>query len=161
MRKNKWNRIWLLISICSFLLMSASFLMMPLGDPSKPELIAIWSRIAGAIFWSFFLLGMISQAVLWKRTKREIAAHSVSAGGRSNKRIGVISFGRNTLGLLADILCTASLLGCVITMIATDGRSYICYIFIFLFVFLFCMHSILNGRIFMYICGLDKQVRSE
>lgn len=139
------NYIWLYVSIICYLLMSLSFLLMPADfflDEKKADLCV---RIAGISFWIFLLLGIATQVILFVRLRKNQPQSS------RKQRIGLLSFFQNIGGIIADSVTVLSFVGVVISMLVTDSRGYICYVFLSLFVFSFCMHCVLNGKTFYHI----------
>lgn len=142
MKNHTIDRIWLYASIICYLLMSLSFLAMPANILPNGWSEELCMRIAGISFWSFLLLGIVSQVVCSVRRRR---------WGGQKHRVGLICFFQNKWAAVADVAMFLSLIGLVVAMIATDSRGYLCYIFISLFVFSFCMHCICNGKNFNHI----------
>lgn len=152
--------IFLIISIASFLLMSISFLFMPFGKIEDGST-SIITYISGGMFWFFLVLGTVFQAILSKRRKDWYIYYRVKRNPRiARPKRGIISFFKNTYGIVADVIMVLSLIGFILSIIFTDGRSYICYILISTSIFAFCMHCIFNGKIFYHIENQDKLLRA-
>lgn len=135
------------MSIVCYLFMSVSFLLMPadiFSDKVYAENI-VW--FSGSCFWVFLLIGVILQIVLAVRYKKS------AKNQKSECRVGIISFLKNPFGIAADIILVISIIGFVVSMIVTNSRGYICYIFISLLVFSFSTHCVLNGKVYCNIKG--------
>lgn len=152
MGKNKEVAL-LYTSIGSYFLMSVSFLLMPIDFAAKG--LQIINLLIGIIFWVFLALGIITQCVLGHLRKKWFLKNRIRRFKFSNK-IGLISFAKNMQACIADGIFVISLIGLVISVVATSGIGYACYIFMALLVFSFCMHCILNGKIYYYIMNQDK-----
>lgn len=155
MSRKQVDSIWLGFSIIFFLMLSVSFLLMPLGNEASTESISLYTLIAGLMFWISIIMGIITQCVLAYRRKNWQAIHRIKKA-RVAQRIGLISFFKNSYAAIADAATILSLIGLVIVMIATQGSGYICYVCISLFVFSFSMHCILNGKVFYYVVNQNK-----
>lgn len=127
-----------LLSAIGFFVMSASFLLMPFVDNSNG--VNAFGMTVGLMFWLGLLIGICMQ-ILIAASKKSI---------KKNQRIGLCSFMRNIYGSIADIVFIVSIVMLVIGIILTNQSGYICYIAISMLTFSFCMHCILNGKIFAY-----------
>lgn len=141
MRQRQIDRMLLGISVGSFLLMSASFLLMPI------ESITI---IPGLLFWIGLVLGITLQIVLEIRRRAFFKSYSVNRGKMQKPKNGLLSFGSNALAIIADRSMVISFVAMILAFVITKGYGYICYVFIATTVFSFCMHCVLNGRIYFH-----------
>lgn len=151
MKRKKYDLLWLWISIISYFLMSASFLIMPL-DNMIPELKNIpLTLIAGGVFWGFLIIGAAAQIVLAGRRKAWYKSQHLSEKQSSVRKIGLIAFATGKLAAAADIIAVLSLGGLIIAALLTKAAGYVCYVLLAVFCFAFCMHCILNGKIYHHI----------
>lgn len=155
MKSKKTDYAWLTASIISFLLLSISFLLMPIESKNASDEVSIISILAGALFWISIVCGIATQAVLSHRIKSWLASNRIRSG-RLVRKCGLISFFKNPFAVVADIAMIVGLIGLVITVILTHGIGYVCYVFLALFVFSFTMHCILNGKTFYVIENKGK-----
>lgn len=139
----KRNSFFLIMSVIGFLLMSVSFLLMPLNSDSSKSNVFV-----GVLFWCSLLIGVVSQVVLSSQIKR--------AGANNKCRLGLLMFFQNPYATVSDIALIVSVVGLIIAVIATNGLHYSCYIFLAMTVFFFSMHCILNGKNYYYI--RDKKI---
>lgn len=110
----------------------------------------VWiTIIVGSCFWLFLILGVITQIVLSKHYK--IVFGKKQTKEDKQPKLGLISFFKNGFATLADLLMAISLIGLIVSMILSNSSGYICYIFLALLAFSFCMHCILNGKIYYQI----------
>ncbi len=136
--KKKRNLFFLLLSVVGFLLVSVSFLLMPLNsDSSEPNV------FVGVLFWCSLLIGIVSQVILTLRVKR-------TEHNNSGRRLGLLMFFQNPYAIISDIVLIISIIGFTVTMIVTNGLHYSCYIFLAMTVFFFSMHCIFNGKNYYY-----------
>ena len=151
MKKNK-ESVWLGTSILSFFLMSVSFLLMPTENKYL-------QLIAGLMFWVFMVLGVVSQVILAMLAKR---LSSKNREKRMQKqRVGIFEVCKNKFALVADIVFLLCVVVFAVLMIFTNGSSYFCYIVLTMLVFSFCMHCVLNGKIFTSICEQNKKDKGK
>ncbi len=149
--------VWLLISTISFFMMSISFLLMPIDfDKNNLKFLGI---AVGVMFWTFLVLGIVSQFVLSSNKKNWLSKNRMRRFSMK-KKIGLISFCQNLPACVADGLTVIGLIGLIISVIVTNGVGFMCYFFLALFVFSFCMHCILNGKIY-YILMNQEETKSE
>ena len=141
MRQRQIDRILLGISVGSFLLMSASFLLMP---------IVSITIIPGLLFWIGLVLGITLQIVLEIRRRAFFKSYSVNRGKMQKPKNGLLSFGSNALAIIADRSMVISFVAMILAFVITKGYGYICYVFIATTIFSFCMHCVLNGRIYFH-----------
>lgn len=161
MDKKKVDVIWLCVSIVSYFLMSVMFLLMPLDNmvPSLRDSKA--TIIVGIGFWGFMMIGIAAQIILAMRRKAWYRSRHISERRSSVRKLGVISFGANVIAVIADIGALISLCGLIVSVIFTDAAGYMCYIFLAAFSFTFCMHCILNGKIFYYVQNQNKVLAQQ
>lgn len=141
MTANK-SKVFLLASVICFFLMSVDFLIMPISNNIEKDM--RWFEIlTGILFWLPLIAGIVLQVILSLNYKKNINKDMAD-----NKLFGAISFFKNKIAAVFDVISVISLITFIAMLIFTSATSYFCYILISLFVFSFCMHCILNGKIF-------------
>ena len=159
MERQKKDRILLYISIVCFFLMSLTFLIMPMKVPEEKS--KLFNGLIGGTFWLTMLGGIIMQIILSKRrASRKIKDAAYGKFGYRPK-IGIFAFAQNPDALTADILCAVSFIAFIGAVIMTRATGYSCYIALSAFIFTFCMHCILNGKIFNHIQYQDKVLAKQ
>ncbi len=141
MKESKNMSNLLRISIAGFLLMSLTFLLMPLNSTAPEEGTDIFRIIVGVLFWLFLIIGIAAQIMLSKEFKK-------SEKKKAKRRIGLFSFLQNREAAVFDLLCLIGFIAIAFMVLFTDGTMYFAYICTSVFVFSFCMHCILNGKIY-------------
>ena len=141
MKQRRIDRILLGISVSCFLMMSVSFLLMP---------VASVKLLPGLMFWGGLFLGSIFQIVLEVRRRAFFKSYEVSRAKMQKPRNGLLTFGSSVGAIIADSAMIISVIAMTLTFALTKGYGYICYICIATTLFSFCMHCILNGRIFFH-----------
>ena len=152
--RNKKEFIVLYISIACFFLMSLSFLFMPIDTSTQNYKLV--NALTGIFYWVFLILGCVTQVILSKMRKKWLIENRIKKYELRRQKIGMLSFMKNKYGLVADILLLVSIIGLIVASIVTEGIGYICYIFMATLVFSFCMHCILNGKIYYYLTNREK-----
>lgn len=147
MKHKNTERVWLGISVTFFLVMSLTFLFMPLEEDTFYSGIVFWAGLAG---------GTVTQIILNAQRKAFFRKNHLSYKNNKKSRVGIARFFANRPAVIADITCGVSLLGTVVSMIATKGYGYVCYVFISLTVFSFILHCIFNGRNFDFLLNKSK-----
>lgn len=160
MSKKRADRIWLGISIFSFLWLAISFLLMPLETEIPTQRLSPYSFAAGVMFWTGVIAGTVTQCILAHRTKARYKAQYYKTE-QPPRRVGIFSFFQNRYAIAADVIALLSLAGFITTMIVTRGTGYSCYVCLSLFVFSFSMHCILNGKVFYSVTNRNKPVQSN
>lgn len=141
MKQRQIDRILLGISVGGFLIMSVSFLVMPI------ESITI---LPGLLFWLGLVLGIGLQIVLEVRRRAFFKSYSVRREKMQKPKNGLLSFGSNAVAIIADRSMIISFVAMILAFVFTKGYGYVCYVFIATTVFSFCMHCVLNGRIYFH-----------
>lgn len=147
MKQNQADRVFLSLSICGFLLVSVSFLLMPVDAVGF---------LPGLLFWGGLVVGVIFQIVLEARRRAFFAKYNVKREKMQKPRNGLLTFGSNLPARIADYAFLAGLIATVIAFIVTKGTGYVCYIGISIVFLSFCLHCILNGRNFFYVQNQKK-----
>lgn len=130
-----------ILSIVSFFVMSVDFMIMPINNNVEKNM--RWFDIfTGLIFWIFLIIGIVLQVTISRMYKK----NTIEA---SNNKLncGVISFFKNKIAIIFDSSFIIGFISFVIMMFV-DSTSYICYVLLSVITFSFCMHCILNGRIY-------------
>lgn len=135
--RDKKCKTLLLSSIICFLLMSASFLIMPIGNKLESN-VRLFDVFTGCLFWLPLIAGIVLQIIM----------SVINKDNTDKKRCGAISFFKNKIAAIFDILTIISLIVFVAMIIFTSATSYFCYVLIAIFAFSFSMHCILNGKIY-------------
>lgn len=141
MKQRQIDRVLLGLSISGFLLMSISFLLMP---------IEAINFIPGMLFWVGLILGVVLQIVLELRRRAFFASYKVKREKMQKPRNGLLTFGSNQIAVIVDNLMIISLIATVLAFILTKGYGFACYLFIAITLFSFCLHCIFNGRIYFH-----------
>lgn len=141
MKQRQIDRILLGISVGGFLIMSVSFLVMPI------ESITI---LPGLLFWLGLVLGIGLQIVLEVRRRAFFKSYVVRREKMQKPKNGFLSFGSNAVAIIADRSMIISFVAMILAFVFTKGYGYVCYVFIATTVFSFCMHCVLNGRIYFH-----------
>lgn len=147
MKHKQLDQILLGISLGSFLVMSASFLLMPLEG---------MKQIPGLMFWCGLGLGFASQISLEIRRRAFFRHYNVRRKNMQKPRCGLLSFGSNRLAAVIDILLLVSILATVLVFVLTKGYGYICYVFVAVTIFFLCLHCIFNGRNYFHTNNQNK-----
>ena len=147
MKNNQTDRILLAISICGYVLLSGSFLLMPLENAGM---------LPGLLFWGGLLTGAALQVVLEARRRAFFKQYNVKREKMQKPRNGLLSFGSNRWAYVADTAMIVSLVGTALAFILTKGTGMLCYGFVAATVLSFCLHCILNGRIFFHANNQNK-----
>lgn len=156
MQKKK-DFVFLIISIVSFLILSISFLIMPIETNVGSGSVGAATIAAGTMFWAGLITGIVMQVLLSVSRKKWLAANNkIRRGIKGEPSLGMFSFFKNKIAMAFDISAFVGLAGLIISMIATNAAGYICYVFIALFIFSLCSHCIFNGKNYFYIMNKEK-----
>lgn len=155
---NKKGFMMLYISIGSFFLMSVSFLLMPIDFAAKG--LQFFNLLIGIMFWAFLILGIVTQVILGQIRKNWFIRNRIRRF-QFRSKVGLVSFAQNLPACIADGIFLVSLIGLIISVIVTNGIGYACYIFMALLVFSFCMHCILNGKIYYFLTNQEKILKTS
>lgn len=147
MGHNSMERLLLSVSIGGFVVLAVSFMLMP---------IEALGFAPGILFWGGLLIGIAFQFILAFRRRATLEKYNVRNKTAHKARIGVLSFSSNRIALIADICLGISAVATVLAFILTNGVGYICYACISVLVLSFCMHCILNGRIYSFVKNRNK-----
>ncbi len=142
MKESRTDRVFLGVSLGGFLLLSVSFLLMPLES---------MTIIPGLLFWGGLVVGIAFQIVLEVRRRAFFAAYNVRREKMQKPRNGFLTFGSNQAAIIADFTLAVSGVAAILTYILTKGSGYICFFLIAIVLLSFFLHCILNGRNYFYI----------
>lgn len=149
MKQGKTDRVFLSISMGGFLLMSVSFLLMPIDS---------LSILPGLLFWGGLIVGVVFQIILETRRRAFFAGYNVKREKMQKPKNGFLTFGSNQIALIADYIFIASVIATILAFIFTKGSGYLCYVCIAIMLLSFCLHCIFNGRNYFH-ANNQKKVR--
>lgn len=141
-QKVQIDRALLIGSIVCYFIMSVSFMLMPI------EALRI---LPGILFWGGLVVGITFQIILRVVNKALFAKHNETDEKMQKCRMGLLNFGSSPIAMAVDCAMIISFVVMILAFLLTKGFGYICYVFITTTLMTFCLHCILNGRIFFHI----------
>lgn len=147
MRQMRMDRMLLGISVGGFLLMSISFLLMP---------VEAMGLMPGSLFWIGLIVGGALQVVLEIRRRAFFKAYKVKREKIQKPRNGLLTFHSNQAARIIDGIMIVSFIAMILAFLFTKGYGVVCYFLIATTVFAFCLHCILNGRIYFHVNNQTK-----
>lgn len=141
MKRRKTDCLLLAFSIIGYLFMSISFVLMPMNGVGI---------IPGALFWGGLLVGVALQIALEIRRRKFFAKCNANYKRMQKSRNGLLSFRSSQVAAIADYVMIAGFIATILAFVLTKGTGVICFTFIAITLFAFCLHCILNGRIYFY-----------
>ena len=141
MKKRNTDNVLLSISVAGFLLMSCSFLLMPIDG---------MGIVPGILFWGGLLIGGGLQVALEIRRRAFFRSFNVKREKMQKPRNGMLSFGSNKWARIADNAMIICFVATLLAFILSKGSGLLCYVFIAATLLSFCLHCILNGRIYFH-----------
>jgi predicted benzoate:H+ symporter BenE len=147
MRSDVRRNLFFFLSALSFLMMSATILVMPYVVENDITL-----KAAGAAFWLFFLGFLFN--FLSDRAQRAYLKELPEDVVNTEGRVGLLSFFSNIPASICDAVLLAGILAefCIKLFYSSLTTTYAAYVLLFLIIFAFCMHCLLNGKKFRFIC---------
>lgn len=147
MKHSRADHFLLAASVGGFLMMSVSFLLMPFETAAY---------LPGLLFWLGLALGAAFQIMLAVRRKAILRELDISQEKTKKSGIGIFNFGSNKEAIVADNVMAISLAVTVLAFVLTKGYGKICYAGIAVSAFSFCMHCVLNGKIYFHVRNKTK-----
>lgn len=144
----------LYISIISYFVMAVTILFMSTENYAFRTTIAI-------IFYIGLIIGIVTQVLLSKRRRNWIKENKVSDEKMLDGRIGLLAIAQNRFALVADGACVVSLIAFIISHFVSYGLAYVGFVFLAIFIFAFCMHCVLNGKVYYYITNKRRLLKKE
>lgn len=144
---------WLWLSIGGFLMLSLSFIAMPLVRAlpgGKPVI------LPGLMFWLGLVLGITGQVALEQYRRRFFARRGVNRKRYQKPRCGALSFFSNKEAMIVDWALPFCIVGMVLSYILAHQIDNLCYLFTALTVFCFSMHCVLNGRNYLFVHNQNR-----
>ncbi len=141
MKRPKTDRLLLAFSIAGYLLMSVSFILMPINRSGA---------IPGILFWGGLFAGAAFQIALEIRRRKFYSSYNTNYKRMQKPHNGLLSFRSNPYAAIADYVMIAGFIATILTFLLTKGTGIVCFVFISITLFAFCLHCILNGRIYFY-----------
>ncbi len=143
-------------SIVGFLILSVSFLLMPVDSNDAQGKIGVISLLSGIMFYLGLIIGIVMQISASVSCKKVIKKSGIKEKIEGQPKIGLISFFQNKLAKIFDVLKAISLIGLIVVISFITSTGYICYVLIATLVFSFFMHCIFNGKNYFYVSNEEK-----
>ena len=133
------NKLLFILSAISFLVSSATILLMPYGS-FEPDGNILLAYILAGLFWLFLILGFVFLLVLNNRRKKDILNARIDG-------IGLFRFFRNKPAIVFDLLLFAGIVTLIVSLLVLRTLpSEITLAGTFTTVFSLEMHSLFNGK---------------
>lgn len=157
-KKRDSDRFFLNLSIIGFFITSFSFLVMPADGYLKFVTSNLITILSGSLFWFGLVLGFTALTILSSKMKKWCASHHIDSGKNKIKKIGLINFFKSKTAAVFDILTIISLILLIVFFIV-DQYSVINYALCAVFTFSLSMHSILNGKMYTFVCNKRRVLK--
>lgn len=153
MKKNRGSaKVCMIISVIGFLIASASVFTLPLvGNESSGQ--SALALMTGLLFWAGIIAAIVSFIIAWKFIKCDTAYMKL----KKSMRPGYLSVFSSKAAAIADIIFIVTFIVTCIGNIAPDFSTAVTLIAMFLALFTFCLHFLLNGRVYRYIMILQQR----
>lgn len=141
--KSKVRRnLFFLLSAVSFLIMSATTLVMPFSNANENSL-----RATGAAFWLFLIVGFLFN-FLSDRAQKAYQKELPERAEKMEGRVGLLSFFSNTPASICDAVLLTGVLAafCMGLFRPALTATYAAYVLFFFITLSFCMHCLFNGK---------------
>ena len=145
-RKRSGKRL-MILSILGFFVCALSALLLPLSVAAGRQLSVI-GLLVGILFWVGLLGGIVLFFMSWLKVKSDRGYLTL----KTESRWGLISFFRSGPAATADVLCIVMIIATVVGNLLPVFPYVLNAVIIFILIFTFCLHCILNGRVFRYLC---------
>lgn len=149
MRKTNRMIIYFWLSAAFMLLMSTTFLIMPVAVDKAEQNRAI-VVVVGLLFWLSALAGY-GFVIAANYMRKKIMNMMSNSSSLHTGRMGLLSFFSNIYASVADTAMILSFVLFVAINFTEYKTSFLAYILLFLLIFSLHMHSMLNGKIFKLI----------
>ena len=148
MVNDKKIKALLIMSVFSFFIMSADFLIMPIGNTVTEVSMKWFNILTGTLFWGALICGIVLYILYSNECKKQYKNIKGKRDFYNKKRFGLISFFSNRYAVISDVGLFISILLFAILMIFSDRTSYLCYVAIMLSALFLALHCIFNGKPF-------------
>lgn len=155
--KSKRAKVYLLVSICSYFIMAASVFLLPFSRKADSSDLSAVGYILGIVFWFGILSGIVFLVLSWMKIRKQ----NNYQNWKEKTHPGVISFFKSRGGSIADICFLLT----VVLLIISDYVMHLPYgivlVFLFLTLYSFCLHFVLNGRVYRYLFSKERKKESD
>lgn len=135
------------LSILCFVLMAATFLIMPIASSTATYSDRRALFLVGADFWISALVGYIMVAIA-NCERRWFLTHKTGDDVRMDCRCGLLTFFSNTIATVFDSILFTSIGVAIITVFTEWKNTFLPYILLFLIILSLNLHAMFNGRIY-------------
>lgn len=145
------------ISMLSFIASGAGLLFVPFANINQKGFEKALGIFIALLFWGgiicgiFFLLKTNERRRLLESRLARKKIQTATAG-----RLGVLSFFKNKIAMIADIVFAVSVVSFILCVIFAADNAWACIILIVLLYWSFTLHCFLNGKNFFYIFSYKK-----
>lgn len=153
----KIGRKTFLISILSFLLSAVSVFLLPMVKGKEDGSLTSIEILIGSLFW----LGIILGVFLFYLTWRFIRNDSQYIELKKEHKPAVWAFFSTRFGRIVDIAFLLSVFLVVVSNITKSMPDLVVLISMFFMLYSFCLHFMLNGRVYKYLFLIRKKKEGE
>lgn len=156
-KRREYKKMFAVSALC-YMVASMTVFLLPFTTDGQGKMSPVDVTI-GILFWGGVLAGIILFYLLWKRVKEEKGYKRLE----KHTQAGWKSFGVTKPGKIVDIvfgiMCLITIIGSFFIRIP----DAIMIVAMFLTLLTFCMHFLLNGRVYRYLCSSDtrKEIKHE
>lgn len=153
-RKN--SRKLFLISMFGFLISSASVFAVAL-IPANEKGLSKAGMMTGILFWVGILLGVLFFTLSWNAVRNNGEYQKL----KRKMKPGCISFGKTRGGFIADCLTVLFLIIVIVGNLVIQFPDIAMMFCIFIWLYSFCLHFLLNGRVYRYLSNYQRVKEGE
>lgn len=152
----KSSRKLFLISMFGFLISSASVFAVAL-IPENEKGLSRAGMMTGILFWMGIFWGVLFFALSWNAVRNDGEYQKL----KRKMKPGCISFGKTRGGLIADCLALLFLIIVIVGNLVIQFPDIIMMFCIFIWIYSFCLHFMLNGRVYRYLSNYQQVKEGE
>lgn len=155
MEKKKNGKVFFGFSVAGFVLSSLSILCIPLYDGMSDSNSFLNAYLVGVLFWVGLVAGVLTFICAWKSVKDEDEYQSI----KKRTHPGAVSFFKTSCSIISDAVFICIFIVIILGIFVLKFPEIISLVLIFVFLITFCLHFLLNGRVFRYLS--DKKNLSD
>ncbi|MBS6194852.1 MAG: hypothetical protein KH828_04660 [Clostridiales bacterium] len=152
MQKRKGMK-WITASAAAYLLPALSVFLLPISRKQDSSGLTTAGYLTGAVFWTGILLGVVFFSVSW----RKVRVNHDYQKWKKKRNPGVAAFFRTRGGIIADSCFILSFSALILSDYILGLPTVVVLVFMSLTLYSFCLHFLLNGRVYRYLLTLKKK----
>lgn len=147
----------LVISMLGFLVSALTVVLLPFSENGSEDTISFVGVLIGTFFWIGIFIGVAFFILAWKVVKDDEQYKKI----KEEKKPGYVSLFSNKEAKINDSILVIAFVVVIISVFVPMMPDILILLGLFFMIYSFCLHFILNGRVYKYLFNCKKERKEK